>query len=129
MTATEPLPLIVPPPSAWDVEFANLQSRFPKVKPSILFCLHALQQNPDVTVDDLKAQAGMHGIRVTAASVTAAQRLLSPTPPASAPTTADATANAAPASQRRVRIAAPAADAEALIRQMVGKLQSQSNAE
>src|SRR5882672_7833863 len=70
MTATEASPA---PPASWDVEFHRLRAGFPKAKDSILFCIHALQSNESIMLEDLKAQAAMHGIRVTGASVTAAR--------------------------------------------------------
>ncbi len=62
MTATETLPMTSPTDS-WDAQFAALKTRFPKAKDSIVFCIHALQNSPDIALDDLKAQAKLHGIR------------------------------------------------------------------
>ncbi|MEO5617281.1 MAG: hypothetical protein ABIS67_05890, partial [Candidatus Eisenbacteria bacterium] len=138
MTATEPVPQTISATSAWDQEFANLKSRFPKAKDSIVFCLHVLQQNPDIEVDDLKARADMHGVRVTAASVAAARRLLVPTTVA-APTpgiakitivspTAPKIGTALQPSRRGAH-SAEAVGAEALVRSIVGRMQEQSSAE
>ena len=65
----------------WDANFQALHARFPKSNDSILFCLHELQQSDTVSLDDLKALASMHGIRITGASVAAARRLLVPRAP------------------------------------------------
>ena len=65
-------------PSPWDAEFQRLRERLPKIKDSILFCVHALQQSPGIALDDLKAQADLHRIRVTGGSLNAARRLLRP---------------------------------------------------
>ena len=135
MTATETLTEpTTSTTSAWDDQFAALKARFPKAKDSIVFCVHALQTSSNVNIDDLKAQAAMHGIRVTAASLTAAHKLLAPAaPPTSAPQPDSATVAAAtPAGRRAPRAArAPNApfDVEALIRATVGKLQAQATNE
>ena len=93
-----------------------------------MFAIHALQLNPDIGLDDLKAQAGLHGIRVTAASVTAARRQLAP---ASQETEAGAGSAALPKQKRQPkRRAAPAPlDVEELIRQTVAKVQGQGEVE
>jgi hypothetical protein len=115
--------------SNWNAEFAVLKTRFPKAKDSIVFCIHALLQSPDVALDDLKAQAALHGIRITGASVTAARRLMEGDgneSAAPAPATAIAGRSRPP---RRIRAAEPPMDAEALIRQVVGRIQSQGSEE
>ena len=132
--APEPASTTTTNTSTWDAAFAALKARFPKAKDSIVFCIHASQANPAIALDDLKAQAAMHGIRVTAASVTAAQRLLSPEP-ARPPRTArvemseptPAASSARP--QRRTRTPSGELDAEAMIRGVVGQIQAESNAE
>jgi hypothetical protein len=68
----------VPPTSPWDLEFERLRGRFPGAKASVLFCVHAFQQHPDISIADLKAQAEMHGMKVSVGSWTAARRLLAP---------------------------------------------------
>ena len=55
-----------------DAQFDALKTRFPKVKDSVVFAIHALKLNPEIALDDLKAQSKLLGIRVTASSVTAA---------------------------------------------------------
>lgn len=81
MTDTElaPLPAATPaaqPPDPWAAQFEQLRARFPAAQPSVLFCVHALQQQSDIDLEDLKAQAALHGHRVTGASLNAARRLL-----------------------------------------------------
>ena len=128
MTATQPNPT---PTDDWNAQFAALKARFPKVRETIVFAIHALQSNPDIALDDLKAQAKMHGIRVTASSVTAAQRLLARTlatngaAAGSAPNPATAT----PRRPRRPRAAQAPLDVESLIRTTVGKILDQGAAE
>lgn len=50
----------------------------------MLICIHALQQEVDVSLDDMRARAAMHGIRVTAASLQAGRRALGLSPPMAA---------------------------------------------
>ena len=66
------------PPSPWDLEFERLRERFPRAKSSVLFCVHAFQQRPDINIADLKAQAEMHGFKVSVGSWVAARQLLAP---------------------------------------------------
>ena len=126
MTATETQPNPTPTDD-WNAQFAALKARFPKVRETIVFAFHVLQSNPDIALDDLKAQAKLHGIRVTASSVTAAERLLATNGAAagSAPSPAAAT----PRRTRRPRAAAAPLDVESLIRTTVGKIQDQGAAE
>ncbi|MBK8100633.1 MAG: hypothetical protein IPK26_26385 [Planctomycetes bacterium] len=112
----------------WNAEFAALKARFPHAKDTIVFCVHALMQSPDIGLDDLKAQAALHGLRVTGASVTAARRLMAEGN-AQAPAGAAITAPAAQRQPRRVRAAEPPVDTEALIRQVVGRIQTQGAAD
>jgi hypothetical protein len=64
--------------SLWDAAFQALRSRFPKAKDSILFCIHALQQDSNVLLAKLKGLALMHGIRITGGSLAAARRQIEP---------------------------------------------------
>ena len=78
----------------------------------------------NITLDDAKTRANLRGVKITAASVSAAQRLLSrmdDAPVAPAPV--------APTRRARRVATEPGLDAEALIRQVVGKLQMRGNAE
>ncbi len=118
-------------PDDWNAQFAALKARFPKAKDSIVFAIHALQSNSDIALDDLKAQANLHGIRVTASSVTAAQRLLAPTSATNGAAASPAPkATAAKTRRRRKPRAAKAPlDVESLIRTTVGKIQDQGAAD
>ena len=134
-TELEPLPTTTPSPKAntgtWDAAFTALKARHPKAKDSIVFCIHALRANPEIGLDDLKAQAAMHGIRVTAASVNAAQRLMAPEPARDAPDAEEAPtpAKANVRRERPARAAKGEVSAEAMLRQVVAKMQAQSGAE
>ena len=124
MTATETTAT-----DTWTDEIAALKARHPNVRDPILAALNLLLTDPNITDDDAKARAAMRGVRITAASINGARNLL-----AKRETAVPATAPAAPASERparprRERTPEPAVDAEALIKQVVGKLQAQGNAE
>jgi hypothetical protein len=124
MTTTETTPT-----DTWADEIAALKARHPHVRDPILAALNLLLTDPNITDDDAKARAAMRGVRITAASINGARNLL-----AKRETAVPATAPAAPASERparprRERTPEPAVDAEALIKQVVGKLQAQGNAE
>ena len=69
----------------------------------------------------------MRGVRITAASINGARNLMAKRETA-APIEAPAPAAERPV-RRRERAPEPAVDAEALIKQVVGKLQAQGNAE
>ncbi len=124
MTATATTPT-----DTWADEIAALKARHPHVRDPILAALNLLLTDPNITDDDAKARAAMRGVRITAASINGARNLM-----AKRETAAPASAPAAPAAerqsrQRRERAPEPAFDAEALIKQVVGKLQVQANAE
>jgi hypothetical protein len=128
MTATD-TPTETAPTDPWTTDLAALQARHPKVREPILAAMLAITQNPGAEIDDLKQFAAEHGVRITAASIAAAERLRSrqddqpavPTTPALAAKTA----------ARRPRPAAPAApvDAEALIRQVADRIQAAGSVE
>jgi hypothetical protein len=77
MTTLEPFPEPTTPTEPWGDLFAKLQLRYPKVREPIVAALTALIQNPGIDVDHAKAVAAANGMRITAASVAAAERLLS----------------------------------------------------
>ena len=68
-------------PDPWEADLARLRARFPKANASVLICIHALQQEVDVSLEDMRARAALHGIRITAASLLAARRALGLSPP------------------------------------------------
>ncbi|MFN7591209.1 MAG: hypothetical protein ACK501_19165 [Planctomycetota bacterium] len=116
-------------PDTWTDEIAALKARHPQVRDPILAALNLLLTDPNITDDDAKARAAMRGVRITAASINGARNLM-----AKRETAVHATAPAAPAAERparprRERAPEPAVDAEALIKQVVGKLHAQGNAE
>ena len=130
MTATAPITTPTEH-NPWAEDLAAQKARFPNVKDSILFAIAALQDNPDIAIDDLKALASQQGIRVTAASVNAAKRLLDPEH-TTTPVVAPAGLNPVHARERlarRVRAADAPLDANALIQDVVAKIQAHGNAE
>jgi hypothetical protein len=124
MTATETAPTT----DSWAAQLEQLRARYKHVRAPVLAALNILIHDQNISIDDAKAQAALHGVRITAASVAAARTLLSrmdgpPTPVAS-------TTPSAPTGQpRRHRAPEKAVDAEALVRGFVAKLQGQGNAE
>ena len=126
MTTTETIPTATAT-DTWADELAALKARHPHVREPILAALNILLAEPNITDDDAKARAAMRGVRITAASINGARNLLAKRETA-VPTEAPAPAAERPA-RRRERAPEPAVDAEALIKQVVGRLQAQGNAE
>ena len=124
MTATETETIST---DTWAAEMAQLRSRFKTIREPILAALNLLMQDPNITDDDAKARAAMRGVRITIASINGARNLLAKRETAVVAT--DAPARPAATTIRRVRPAPAEIDAEGLIRQVVGKLQSQGTAE
>ena len=116
-------------------ELEQLRARYKHIREPILVALQILMANPEIGLDDAKARAGLRGARITAASVNAARTLLSrmdaPTPATAraAATTAPTSGPATRRAPRRQRATQAPLDAEAMIRGMVDKLQTQSSAE
>jgi hypothetical protein len=124
MTATDSAPAT----DSWAAQLEQLRARYKHVRPPVLAALNILLHDENISIDDAKAQASLHGVRITAASVSAARTLLSrmdgpPTPVA--PTTTSAPTRAL----RRPRPPEKGLDAETLVRGFVAKLQGQGNAE
>ncbi|MFN7587858.1 MAG: hypothetical protein ACK5UQ_05040 [Planctomycetota bacterium] len=124
MTATATTPT-----DTWTDEIAALKARYPHVRDPILAALNLLLTDPNITDDDAKARAAMRGVRITAASINGARNLLAKRETAATTEPTATTAAERPARPRRERAPEPAVDAEALIKQVVGKLQAQGNAE
>src|SRR5262245_43401006 len=83
MTATESAPAA----DSWTAQLEQMRARYKHVRPPILAALNILLHDQNISLDDAKAQADLHGVRITAASVAAARTLLSrmdgsPTAPA-----------------------------------------------
>ena len=124
MTATEPTPTT----NNWNHEMAQLKARYKHVREPVLVALNILMHDQNIAIEDAKAQASLHGVRITAASVNAARTLLSRMDsPVAATPTAKSEPTAPVRSARRVR--AEPVDAEVIIRGFVAKLRGQGNAE
>ena len=124
MTATETAPQI----DSWTAQLEQLRARYKHVRPPILAALNILLHDQNVSIDDAKARAALHGVKITAASVGAARTLLSrmETPNA----LAAATPHPEPVREpRRSRAVEKPIDAEELVRGFVAKLQGQGSAE
>jgi hypothetical protein len=116
----------------WTTTFETLKARYPKVREAILVALHILIQNPEISLDDAKAQAKLHGTRITAASVASAQRLLRRQDGAPEPARGKAPAAPTAPTRRTGRPRAAATyttDPEALIRTVAEQIRRQSDAE
>jgi hypothetical protein len=117
---------------AWTQQIEQLRGRYRHLRPAVLAALNILISDENVSVEDAKARADLHGVRITAASLNAARTVLSRM---DAPATAEpARAAHAPASSparapRRPRATEAPLDADALIRGVVAKLQTQGNVE
>src|SRR5262245_23803814 len=123
MTATESEPMpTTPTTDTWSQQLAQLKARYKHVREPILVALNILLQDQNITVDDAKARAAQHGVRITAASVSPARTLLSrmdDKPAATrAATNGAATQPTRPRPAHRVRPADGAVDADALIRKV-----------
>jgi hypothetical protein len=75
MTELEPLATTKSAPDPWAATFQGLRRRFPRVRDTVLLCVHVLEQGEDATLEVLPARAAMHGLHVTGASLNAARRL------------------------------------------------------
>ena len=86
-TATEPLPASTS--DTWTQQLTQLKTRYKHVREPVLVALNILMHDQNIALDDAKAQANLHGVRITAASINAARTLLSrmeaPTPPNEVP--------------------------------------------
>ena len=72
---TEPLPPQAPADS-WDGILATLRRRYPGQRDSVLFCIHKLQQNPELTLRDFRDEAALHGIPMAGRALHSARVLL-----------------------------------------------------
>jgi len=133
MTATATM--ADPTTDTWTKQLEQLKARYKHVRQPILVALNILLHDKDISIEDAKAQAQLHGTRITAASVSAAQRLLSrmdapvAATPARAAQPAATTAPTPTRAPRRPRAADAPVDAESLIKNVVAKIQGQGTAE
>jgi hypothetical protein len=78
VTETAPDLVLSPTPSApsWSEALDQLRQRFPEATDGILFCAHKLQQNPNLGLRDLRAEAGVLGLSLAGRSLHSARVLL-----------------------------------------------------
>jgi len=126
MTATATLPAS----DSWTAQLEQLRARYKHLRPAVLGALNVLLHDPDVSDDDAKARANLHGVRITAASLNAARTVLSRMDsPATETQTKPVAPRSAQRQPRRPRATDAPLDAETLIKGVVAKLQSQGSAE
>ena len=65
-----------PPANTWEAILENLRRRYPGQKDSVLFCIYKLQQNPDLTIRELKPEADLHQIPMAGRALHSAKGLL-----------------------------------------------------
>ena len=120
-TATDP----------WTQQFEQLKARYKHVRTPILAALNILLHDPDIGLEDAKARAQLHGVRITAASVAAAHRLRAQADavPATSKVAPPSPAPATPRQPRRARVPSPALDAASMIQEVVQKLHRETGAE
>lgn len=61
---------------SWDGILANLRSRYPGQKDSVLFCLYKLQSNPKLGLPDFREEAALHGIPMAGRALHSAKVLM-----------------------------------------------------
>jgi len=73
VTESEPTPA---PLDSWEAILEAMRRRFPGQRDSVLFCIHKLQQNPDLTLRDFRAEAELYGIPMAGRALHSARVLL-----------------------------------------------------
>ncbi len=69
-------PTTAPVADTWDGILAALRRRYPDQKDSVLFCIYKLQQDPDLTLRDFRAEAKLYGIPTAGRALHSARGLL-----------------------------------------------------
>lgn len=65
-----------PAADSWDGILEALRRRYPGQKDSVLFCIYKLQQNPELTLRDFRAEAALYGIPMAGRALHSARGLL-----------------------------------------------------
>jgi hypothetical protein len=120
-----------PPADTWEALLAALRRRYPGQRDSVLFCIHKLQQNADLTLRDFRAEAELHGIPMAGRSLHSARLLLGlarPEAPAGEPATEPAASAPAPRRRRSAAAGADNASIEAQVVAAVRRMQSAASA-
>lgn len=112
----------------WDGILDSLRRRYPGQRDGVLFCIYKLQQNPDLTLRDFRAEADLHGIPMAGRSLHSARQLLGLTKPEpkAAPSPVDLVPPLEPRARRRPRRpdAEPAASIENQVLDAVRQIQT-----
>lgn len=66
--STQPEPTPSASDDGWAEIFARLRARFPGASDGVLFCIHKLQQNPDLKLRDFKDEAALHRVPLSGRS-------------------------------------------------------------
>ena len=125
LASDSPVPNDPPAPAdGWSDLLANLRRRYPGQKDSVLFCVHKLSQDAELTLRDFRDEARLHGIPMAGRALHSARVLLGLAPatkPAAPPAPAsDERAATAPVQRvRRERRAANDGDAPGAIETQV----------
>lgn len=122
---------------SWDGILANLRSRYPGQKDSVLFCLFKLQGNPELGLRDFREEAALYGIPMAGRALHSAKVLMGlatvkPRAKREAPTEQPAsTPNTPIARTRRLRAGVDTADdsIESKVLDAVRQIQSAATAE
>lgn len=72
----DPTTFSEPANDTWDSILDKLRRRYPGQKDSVLFCIYKLQQNPELTLRDFKAEADLYGIPTAGRALHSARVML-----------------------------------------------------
>ncbi len=132
MTATATANQPAPATDTWTAQLDHLRDRYKHLRPAVLAAVNVLLHDENINDDDAKARAAAHGVRITAASLNAARTVLSrmdSKAPAAKPNKAKAPTTAIQARPARRPRATKEIDAQALIKQVVDRIQDAGSAE
>ncbi|MCC7396360.1 MAG: hypothetical protein IT455_04770 [Planctomycetes bacterium] len=118
----------------WEGMLESLRRRFPGQKDSVLFCVHKLTQNPELTLRDFRAEADLHGIPTAGRALHSARVLLGLQAERAKPAALAGAASPATAAPRARKQRTPEADdggasIEAKVLAAVRQIQSATGAE
>jgi hypothetical protein len=126
---TEP---VHPPADTWESILEAMRRRYPGQRDGVLFCIHKLQQDPDLTLRDFRAEASLHGIPVGGRSLHSARTLLglarAPVPPEPPPPVEPHASGRQTRTRRRAPMT-PAASIEDKVLDAVRQIQTAAGAD
>ena len=62
--------------TTWEASLPDLRERFPSATDGILFCVHKLSENSELTIPDFRDEASLHGIKLGGRALHSARILL-----------------------------------------------------